>query len=130
MDCKILFTEPYTYDGLHCHHQVFRVTRLFRDQLVTPTEVLSDKKSNAYIFGPEFPLGSYRRVSQHDNDGGQTGFTACDTVLSIYKDSWDSAECLESVRKAIPHILFIGQTVLGLNFTFTPKKTLTRSIVL
>ena len=128
---NILFTEPYSQDTVPTYVD-FQVTDKMYQQLLQEPKAFNnpDQDANAYVFGPLFPLESYRFISNHANDGAQTGFIdvdlfdkniakdIMDLVLEEYEKehddlSWRSRAALLRVRERAPFVLFIGETVGG-----------------
>jgi hypothetical protein len=92
-----------------------------------PTSFLGDDgQSNAYRFGPAFPIEEYEYVGGHMNDGAQTGFVDVDLIdesrsmQDIVNDEfekcdfdWNNRAALRRVVKKAPEVLFIGETMGG-----------------
>jgi hypothetical protein len=135
---KIYFCEPYSIDDIKKSKSIigfsFTVTDTFYKKLCRKPESYSVRNlgRNAYRFGPAFSFNDYKLLGYHANDGGQTGLidiemfdkeiakNITDIVLDIYSIpkkrkmlSWDNRTALKQLRKKVPYIIFLGDTIAG-----------------
>jgi len=139
-DRWIIFTEPYTLSdrekkqvGSKEFHflvgrKIFKVNSQFYKVLTRKPKISKCRgMGNAYIFGKRYPLGEYKKIGSHGNDGAQTGFVDLEKWLNnqtksdhdiwskSYKPKWDWDDrvALKKVQQVYPEMIFVGQTVGG-----------------
>lgn len=133
---KILFCEPCAVRSVKDLNTLkFVVSDKFYPTLLRAPRMLHDHTKerggcNAYVFGRRFPLASYQRLGYCGNDRAQIGFidlglfkvkadldAVDDRVSEIFGHikhgdylPWEDRAALKRVRKAVPYILFLGDT--------------------
>ena len=121
---SILHCEPYTWSRGNCfvnYVEHLPVTSKLYDAIKRKPIIRRSDRGNGYRFGPRLPLSSYKKVSEHGDDGAQTGlidptmFRGDDKMIigNIYRKyhyDWEDRKALKKVQKVYPGILFIGET--------------------
>ena len=126
---KIRFCEPYTdmISTMSLKSDI-DVTNDFMEILKNEPKYVTEKHSNAYIFGKQYALEKYTLIANHMNDVAQTGLVNVTDITEndiekmndshVWNDAykkldWDDRESLKKLRKTSDRFLFVGQTMGG-----------------
>jgi len=120
----IVHCEPYTW---HRDNQTLpkekplKITSKLYETIKRKPAIYRNDRGNGYRFGPQLPLSSYKKVSEHVNMGAQTGLVdpsmfkgdkkgVIGAIFEKNNFNWEDRKALKKVRKVYPGVLFIGET--------------------
>lgn len=131
---RIWFCEPYLLGAMTGSYG-FKVSDQAYNLLLQFPKTYENQEecTNAYLFGPLYPLKEYKCIGEHHNDGGMTGFIDYDLlqkarVNKLNEDRLTDEVCkiitaegadenleqtVKKIRDLYPMILFQGPTVGG-----------------